>query len=320
MLCTGIDEAGYGPVLGPLVVAAVTFEIPDRYRKPCLWFLLDRVVTPQSRPPRGDARLPVCDSKKLHSGPRKFVQLERSAAAFLGLGGGFPTTFEELLRRLTDAAPTHHPLPPWYEHLELSLPVEADPAEVRTQTAALAAAMRSCGIRLVSARVVLLTAPEFNHMVAATKNKSEVLFWATMRLAVTALSLGAGPHALLIDRQGGRKAYAPVLLRSLDINTLHVLNEDDDASRYTLTHLPHLTEIGFYKNGERQHSLIALASVVAKYVRELCMRTFNGYWRSRIRGLAATAGYYSDGMRFFSQIEPHLRPLGLERDTVLRIR
>ncbi|UCG34330.1 MAG: hypothetical protein JSU68_06765 [Phycisphaerales bacterium] len=320
MLCTGIDEAGYGPVLGPLVVAAVTFDIPDRCQKPCLWSLLDRVITPHSRPPRGDARLPVCDSKKLHSGPRRFVQLERTAAAFLGLDGGFPGTFEELLRRLTDAIPTHPPLPPWYGRLNLRLPAEADSAEVRTHTAALAAAMRACGIRLVSIRVVLLTAPEFNHMVTATKNKSAVLFWATMRLAVAAMSLGAEPHTLLIDRQGGRKAYASVLLRSLDIDTLHVLSEDDEASRYTLTHLPHLTEIGFYKSGERQHSLIALASIVAKYVRELSMRTFNGYWRSRIEGLAATAGYYSDGMRFFSQIEPHLRPLGIKRDSVLRIR
>jgi hypothetical protein len=141
-----------------------------------------------------------------------------------------------------------------------------------------------------------------------------------MRLAVAALSLHPAPHTLLIDRQGGRKAYGSILLRSLDINALHVLTEDDDASRYTLTHLPHLTEIGFYRNGERQHSLISLASIVAKYVRELSMRTFNGYWRSRIEGLTPTAGYYSDGMRFFSEIEPHLRPLGIKRDTVLRIR
>ena len=143
---------------------------------------------------------------------------------------------------------------------------------------------------MVDVHAVVLPAANYNRMVTATKNKASVLFWATMRLVSRALADDAGAHRVLIDRQGGRRAYTAALLKSLNLNTLQVAAEDADASRYTLTHLDHLCEIGFYKSGEKQHLPIALASIMAKYFRELCMRLFNRYWCGEVEGLSATAG------------------------------
>ena len=320
MLVTGIDEAGYGPVLGPLVVASATFSIPDRHTNPCLWSLLERAVIRQPRPARGNPRLPVCDSKKLYAGPRKLARLERTAAAFLALAGHTAPSVMPLVRRVADSWPDQVRQPPWYVAADLPLPVAASQADIRTQTAALSSTMRTRGIRLAGLRAVILPAVDYNRMVRATKNKAAVLFWATMRLVTQALAEDGSDHTLVIDRQGGRRRYAAALLKSLDLDRLHVAAEDAQASRYTLTHLPHLGEIGFYKSGEEHHFSIALASIIAKYVRELCMGLFNRYWCQQVEGLTATAGYYADGMRFFGQIQPHLRRLGLEPTAVLRLR
>ncbi len=54
------------------------------------------------------------------------------------------------------------------------------------------------------------------------------------------------------------------------------------------------------------HLPVALASMLAKYVRELCMGQFNRYWGHLVPGLQPTAGYYVDAQRFLGEIRPHL--------------
>ena len=65
----GIDEAGYGPNLGPLVMTAVACRVPDAIADGCLWRALRAAVRRCGN--RHDAkRLLVDDSKLVYSTAR----------------------------------------------------------------------------------------------------------------------------------------------------------------------------------------------------------------------------------------------------------
>src|SRR5690349_17245410 len=78
-IAAGIDEVGYGPKLGPLVVAAAAFRVDDPTVN--LWNALSSAVSDR----RITERLPVLDSKELYSTASGVGTLEPTALAFLGL-------------------------------------------------------------------------------------------------------------------------------------------------------------------------------------------------------------------------------------------
>ena len=67
MLIVGVDEAGYGPLLGPLLVAGSAFRVPDP--EPGAGVDVDasgeRIRAAFAGRGRGPARLLVDDSKKV---------------------------------------------------------------------------------------------------------------------------------------------------------------------------------------------------------------------------------------------------------------
>ena len=76
-IIAGIDEAGLGPTLGPLVVSAVAFRVADDRADACLWELLADVCTSDVR--RTGHRLVIADSKKMFAGRKSLALLERAA-------------------------------------------------------------------------------------------------------------------------------------------------------------------------------------------------------------------------------------------------
>lgn len=80
-LVFGMDEAGYGPNLGPLVIVVTCWEVPDGETPFDFWTELDDVVT--QSPVRGDQRLHVADSKEVHNSQKGLERLERSVLSLL---------------------------------------------------------------------------------------------------------------------------------------------------------------------------------------------------------------------------------------------
>jgi ribonuclease HII len=65
---------------------------------------------------------------------------------------------------------------------------------------------------------------------------------------------------------------------------------------------------------------VALASIVSKYLRELCMEEFNEYWRGHVPDVKRTAGYPGDSTRFLEDIRPALERMNVAMDLVWRKR
>jgi hypothetical protein len=104
-----------------------------------------------------------------------------------------------------------------------------------------------------------------------------------------------------------------------------VLLESPEGSSYLLQErsadgTQRRTMIHFREKGESLFLPTALASMVCKYFREMCMHSFNSWWCGQITGLRPTAGYYQDGSRWLLDVEPHLSRLGISRDMLVRIR
>ena len=73
-------------------------------------------------------------------------------------------------------------------------------------------------------------------------------------------------------------------------------------------------------DAEDRHELVALASMIGKYVRECAMKLFNDWWARHLDGLQRTAGYGTDARRFYREIDPVRESLRLPRESVLRLR
>lgn len=262
MLTIGIDEVGYGPRLGPLVVCAVAAEGPL---------------------PRG---VVIGDSKKVFSQAKGIETLEPAVLGFLQA-----PTFTHLLELLSSKLPDH----PWYE-APLSLPRVAPLPS------------------LAGAWVRLVDPHEYNRA-TKKKNKSDFLFDIAAELICTIRARHPGPARFVVGKHGGRNCYLPGIQRQVS-PTVMVIEEGRKRSAYQLPD----TTIEFLMDAEDQHELVALASMVGKYVRECAMRLFNDWWAGHCEGLKRTAGYGPDARRFYREIDAARKRLKLPRESVLRLR
>ena len=332
MIVAGIDEAGYGPLLGPLVVSAAALELEgvpmaeEFEAVPCLWRLLREAVAKKA--PARKGRLLIADSKVVHHLADGNKQLERGVLAFLRTlemeSAADELTASALLERL---GCTNHELAshPWYEPGSLALPWLADTGDVAIATNMLANALRNAKVRTRALRTAVVSERSFNRLIAGTKNKASALVSITLtHLYHLHAAFGHLGLVVGIDKQGGRDFYTALLLRSFPEAQLKVLRESPEASSYFLCENsaagPRRTLIQFREKGESACLPTALASMICKYLRELFMHCFNGWWCRQITGLQPTAGYHEDGTRWLLDVEPHLPRLGIRREMLVRVR
>ena len=129
---------------------------------------------------------------------------------------------------------------------------------------------------------------------------------------------GAFVHAV-VDRQGGRISYARELLGVFPGASVRVLRQGADESLYELSRgRSAFAEVRFVRNAEASHLPVAVASMTAKYIRELAMARFNAHYCGRMRELKPTAGYATDAGRWLADAAPILTPD--ERRAIVRVR
>jgi len=341
LILAGIDEAGYGPLLGPMCVGMSVFRVEDApsdtrqanaLDPPCLW---ERLAPQISRSPRGPASkgqarklaskfatppVAIGDSKKLklaNSAVRlhPLTHLERGVLAMLrscSVGAhecaSIPADDAALLARLGTVLSGHE----CYGGEPIALPLEGTAGQLSIAGNLASSTLARGGVGVVAMRCTAIDERQFNTI--ATREGSKA--------AVTAHALGGflgelwhghvgkGDDVLLVcDRLGGRASYGELLaglMRQIEPGgVVRVVSQSERRSEYVIEGARGSAQVTFEVESEEANLPVALASMIAKLVRELAMMRFNRYWAERFaraRGstveLKPTAGYRNDGWRW----------------------
>ncbi len=313
-LLIGLDEAGYGPNLGPLVIAATAWDVPGDPRRANLWSAFSDCVS-QDADATG-AAIHVADSKVVHSSALGIAAIERSATAILQLSGRQHNSLFALWDDLTDGLERERSGEPWFLSYDMRLPIADVPAHIGDAIRRWEQRCVKKRCRLVGVACEILTARQFNRACQQLGSKGQVLSLATLRLVRRLWNPAEGDPALVLcDKHGGRDYYAELLADVFPETMPLTLQESRAISRYRMGH----SEVRF-QVGSEQHLPVAAASIVAKYLREACMESFNAYWLERQPDLRPTRGYPIDARRFLESIALEAADLGIERETFWRAR
>lgn len=319
----GIDEAGYGPILGPLVVSSVAFSVPDNLLKADMWSVLSRAVAKRKRNLAG--RLLITDSKRAYSKSAGIAHLRKTVhAAVLCLAKSppdNPATAGELLEVLCPGYAEKLSGYPWYEDLA-GRDLGGEAGDIEIASTVLENTFSANGIQLVDMTCNCLDVGYYNRMVSAVDNKASVLFTAVSTLIKRAFDrAGAGENLqIIVDRQSGRVSYREILNRMFAGLDLKIIRQDKSVSSYELTGQGKKMRLHFPVKADLKYLPVSLASMMSKYVREILIGSINRYFIGHCEHLKPTAGYWTDGLRFIKDIETNLPNLEYDRQKLIRSR
>ena len=316
VLRIGVDEAGYGPNLGPLVMSATACRVPSEHADADLWTLLADGAT---RVRKGKpAQLLVDDSKKVYRSGQGLAELERTVLSIVAPDR--PTTLGALVKRLGATMPPER----WF-HGDTALPHSAPLDKIDEGADRFRRASEKAGIvwRPLRSRVVGIA--RFNEIVDRYDSKGAVLGLTLIELLreVVEAEPTATDIRVVVDKHGGRNFYGP-LLQELSPDAWVVPREEGMRSSVYDIRWPTPTggerrlTVAFRPEADATSFEVALASVVSKYLRELCMEEFNAFWRTQVPGIVATAGYPVDAIRFIKEIRPSMDRLAVSMDSIWR--
>jgi len=271
ILLAGIDEAGYGPLLGPLAIVQVTAESAQEVSIAQAFGAL------------------VGDSKRIHTSGN-IAAIEAVALAGLHwLTGATPTTAAACFALLGETARDRpHP---WMAGADtLTLPVAAqriDTWNIRGVTP-----RHVCGALIHPHALTLASAAGTNRAACELE-----------RIGGLLRQLPVHPRTdIICDRLGGRRYYRDFLATVWPAAMILIDDEIATRSAYRAVHEHGETTMAFCVDGEQASPLVALASCIAKYSRELHMLLLNRWWSDAIPGLLPTAGYGSDAHRWLRDL------------------
>jgi ribonuclease HII len=314
----GIDEAGFGPILGPLVVSSSTFSLPHELIGVDLWQNLRKSIANKRK--RLAGRLLIADSKKAYSKSLGTKHLERTVLACMRCLGREPGRLTELISLLCPDCLERLGGYPWYKGVD-SFRIAAEPADIALASGVLADDLTTNGIKLLELKSCCLDVGHYNKMVSIVKNKARVLFTATSQLIKNAFDkFGDDDLQIIVDRQGGRVHYRSHLQRMFEGMELKILSESPTASSYELQSDGRKMRLHFVVGADERFLPVSLASMVSKYLRELLVANINRYFAGFHKELRPTAGYWKDGLRFIKDLKENIPQVRYDDKQLVRCR
>jgi len=314
----GIDEAGFGPILGPLVVSSTAFTVPEHLMKSNMWRVLHKSVYKKKKHLAG--RLLITDSKKAYNRRAGTRHLNRTVLSFLRCIDINPSNIGGLLKILCPDSLARLGTYPWYRNTA-DARLAFHEADISIASDVLKDDMKAAGIKFLGFNSSCLDVGHFNELVTVAKNKSSVLFTAISGLIIKAFeNFGNEPLQIVIDRQGGRVRYRKILQRMFDQMDLKILYESPKKSSYELKSDSRTMRLHFIVGADMAFLPVSLASMVSKFIRELLIENINSYFTCRCSDLKPTAGYWKDGERFIKDLKRSDPALNIDMTQLVRCR
>ena len=257
-LRVGVDENGLGPRLGPLIVTAVIARVTDDGHGIA------------SRRPKGALAKRLGDSKAMiaHGDVALGEAWARAIAARIGIAGAAP---DDLIHgfvldsrsELRELCPSHVEAQCWSTQGE---GFEAEDQIVGRVAADLERLARQ-GVEVVGVRSTVVCTRRLNDARAVGRSRFDVDLHAMERIVLDARERYQGELQAVCGKVGGyarySSAFGPLAGR------LHAIVEEG-AKRSTYS-FPGIGTIAFVRDADQSHLLVAMASMVGKWIREILM-------------------------------------------------
>jgi ribonuclease HII len=278
-ILVGVDENGLGPRLGPLIVTAVTARASAEGAK---------LV---GKRPRGSLATRLGDSKRLVSfddgalGEAWAIALAKHASGAVHSASASAIVSALALddeATLQSACPSHHVDQCWSTEGEA---LAAD-ASLVTKVERDLARLAERGLEVTGARVAITCAKQLNSAVDRGLSRFHTDLHVMERLVASAARDAGTEVRATCGKVGGFDRYG----EAFGSFGLHVAVVEGRArSEYRV---PGVGTVAFVRDAEERDLLVAMASLVGKWVRDLLMRRIVRYHRASVPDLPDASGYH----------------------------